>query len=166
MAAPGTNQALVERAERLRAEERASPRKSEPLALVTFRLGSDLYALPAEQVRGVIARQPIVPIPSTPDHLLGVTHFRGEILPVFDLKVLLGLTQEPADPEYFIIARPGADSAALGCDSCPDIVHVTSDELKPPGSTLASPVARYLRGHVLVPEGTIGVLDVDKVLQC
>jgi len=166
MAAPGTNQALVERAERLRAEQRATQRRSELLTLVTFRLGGDIYALPADQVRGVITKQPIVPIPSTPPHLLGVTHFRGEILPVFDLKVLLELTQSPGDPEYLIIARPGADSAALGCDSCPDIVQLLADEIKAPGSTLGPQAARYLRGTAVVREGAISLLDVDKVLQC
>jgi purine-binding chemotaxis protein CheW len=166
MAAPGTNQALVERAERLRAESRATEHDPEVLALVIFRLGSEIYALPADQVRGVVAKQPIVPIPSTPPHLLGVTHFRGEILPVFDLKVLFGLAATPGAPEYLIIARPGADSAALGCDSCPDIVQVPADEIKAPGSTLGSPVARYLRGNAVGRDGAISVLDVEKVLQC
>jgi chemotaxis signal transduction protein len=166
MAAPMTNQAVVERAERLRAEQRAAQRKSESIALVTFRLGRDIYALPATQVTGVLAGQPLVPIPSTPDHLLGVTHFRGEILPVFDLKVMLGLTETPAAPDYLLIARPGADTAALGCDSCPDIVHVLTDDIKPPRSASGSDVDRYLQGHVLVREGVVGVLDIDKVLQC
>lgn len=166
MATPPTNQAVVERAERLRAERRGAQRKSESLALVTFRLGGDLYALPATQVTGVIARKPIVPIPSTPAHLLGVTHFRGEILPVFDLKVLLGLAQEPGAPDYLLIARPGADTAALGCDSCPDIVHILADDMKTARPATASPLDRCLQGHVLVRDGVINVLDADKVLQC
>jgi len=166
MATDGTSQAIVERAERLRAEQRAAQRRPELIALVTFRLGHEAYAVPAEQVRGVIARQPIVRIPSTPMHLLGVTNFRGEILPAFDLRVLLGLAQAPSEPEYLVIARPGADSAALGCDSCPDVVQVVADDIKPARSTVGSTVARYLAGHVVARQGAIAVLDVDKVLQC
>ena len=165
IAAPTPNQAVVERAERLRAEQRASQRKSDAIALVTFRLGRDIYAVPADQVRGVIARQAVVPIPSTPPHLLGVTNFRGEVLPVFDLHVLLGLTQEPGQPEYFIIGRPGADSAALGSDSCPDIMQVQAEDMEVPTSIVAAPAGRYLRGHFIVEQGLINVLDMDKVLQ-
>jgi len=166
MAASESNQAVIERAERLRAQQRASQHKSELLALVTFRLGPDTYALPADEVRGVIGRQPIVPIPSTPDHLLGVTHFRGEILAVLDLKVLLGLSGAPADPKYLVIARPGADSAALGCDSCPDIVQVPADDIKLPRSAVGSTAARYLRGTAVTAQGVIAVLDIARVLQC
>jgi len=166
MVAQEANQAVLERAERLRAEQRAAERKSELVALVTFRLGRESYALPADQVRGAIACQSLVPIPSTPPHLLGITNFRGEILPVFDLGVLLGLASEPGEPAYFLIARPGADSAALGCDSCPDIVEVPGDDIKPPRSTIASPAAPYLRGQVLVRDHALGVLDMDKVLAC
>jgi purine-binding chemotaxis protein CheW len=160
-----SNQAIVERAERLRAEQRTSQRRSEPLALVTFRLGPEVYALPADQVRGVIARQPVVPIPSTPSHLLGITNFRGEVLPVFDLNVLLGLSQEPGQPEYFIIARPGADSAALGCDSCPDIMQVAAEDMDVSQAAAPSPASPYLRGHCVTQQSLINVLDVDKVLQ-
>ncbi|UCH34028.1 MAG: purine-binding chemotaxis protein CheW [Armatimonadota bacterium] len=166
MAGQATSQGVAERAARLRAERHAEHRAPESLALVTFRLGNESYAVPADHARGIIARQAIVPIPSTPPHVLGVTSFRGEILPVFDLKVMLGLSQQPATPEYFVIARPGADSAALGCDSCPDIVQVLADDIKPPRSTMASPTAHYLQGHVVVRGGLIGVLDVNKVLQC
>jgi purine-binding chemotaxis protein CheW len=166
MAGQATSQGIVGRAARLRAERHAEHRAPESLALVTFRLGHESYAVPADHARGIIAGQPIIPIPATPPHLLGVTSFRGEILPVFDLKVMLGLSEQPAPPEYLLIARPGADSAALGCDSCPDIVHVLADDIKPPRSTMASPAARYLQGHVVVRGGLIGVLDIDKVLQC
>jgi chemotaxis signal transduction protein len=166
MVAQQPNQAVVERAERLRAERREVERKAELLDLVTFHLGREAYALPADEVRGVVARQEIVPIPSTPAHLLGITNFRGEILPVFDLKVLLGLAAQPDEPQYLLIARPGADAAALGCDDCPDILRVAADDIQPPRSTIAAPEAPYLRGLALVAEGVLRVLDLSKVLQC
>ncbi|HUT74841.1 MAG TPA: chemotaxis protein CheW [Armatimonadota bacterium] len=165
MAAQQANQAVIERAERLRAEHRAAERKSEMLTLVTFRLGRETYALAAHQVRGVITRQTVVPIPSTPPHLLGITNFRGEILPVFDLTVLLGLGTAPTAPDYLLIARPGPDTAALGCDSCPEVVQIAADEIKPPVSASAAPDARYLRGQALVAGGMLRVLDADQVLR-
>jgi len=66
----------------------------------------------------------------------------------------------------WVIAGRGADSAALGSDSCPDIVQVPADEIKAPSSTLNPQVTRYLKGIAVSREGTISVLDVDKVLQC
>lgn len=59
--------------------------------LVTFTLGAEEFAFYMENVREILRVQRPSEIPDTPAHMLGVLTVRGNILPVIDLRVLLGL---------------------------------------------------------------------------
>lgn len=56
-----------------------------------LRVGQDTYAIPIESAREVVAAPAIRPLPTAPSSVLGVCNVRGEIIPVFDSGVLLGL---------------------------------------------------------------------------
>jgi purine-binding chemotaxis protein CheW len=55
-----------------------------------LRVGEDAYAVPIERAREVVTAA-VTPLPSAPASVLGVCNVRGEIIPVFDSGVLLGL---------------------------------------------------------------------------
>src|SRR6202165_5083726 len=61
------------------------------LDALVFALGSELYALPATQVHEVRPLGWLTPLPGTPPFLAGLINVRGRIVPVVDLRPLLGL---------------------------------------------------------------------------
>jgi chemotaxis signal transduction protein len=56
-----------------------------------LRVGDDDYAVPMASAREVLAAPEITRLPTAPSSVLGVCNVRGEIIPVFDTGVLLGL---------------------------------------------------------------------------
>jgi chemotaxis signal transduction protein len=56
-----------------------------------LRIGEDVYAVPMDRAREVVAAPVVTALPTAPASVLGVCNVRGEILPVFDTGVLLGL---------------------------------------------------------------------------
>jgi purine-binding chemotaxis protein CheW len=60
--------------------------------LVTFRLGLEEFAFQMERVREILRVERPSEVPGTPKHVLGVLTVRGNILPVIDLRVMLGLS--------------------------------------------------------------------------
>lgn len=82
--------------ERIRAllEERARalarpPEPVEPadtLAVVTFALGRERYAIETQYVREVARLREVSPVPGAPDFVLGVANLRGEVLCLVDLR--------------------------------------------------------------------------------
>jgi purine-binding chemotaxis protein CheW len=60
--------------------------------LVTFKLGLEEFAFQMERVREILRVQRPNEVPGTPKHVLGVLTVRGNILPVIDLRVMLGLS--------------------------------------------------------------------------
>jgi purine-binding chemotaxis protein CheW len=76
---------------------------------LAFVLDEETWAIPIDVVREIVRVPPLTEIPRGERALLGVMNLRGEVLPVYDLKLRLGLTTEPA-----LIAGPEADLTALG----------------------------------------------------
>ncbi len=57
---------------------------------IALRLGEDIYALALSEIAGLHSRVTIVPCPSPIAELMGLAGFRGALVPVYDLSVLLG----------------------------------------------------------------------------
>lgn len=56
-----------------------------------FRLGGELFAVEVGCAREVVVLEGYTLVPRTPSHLVGVTNLRGSILPIVDIRPLLGL---------------------------------------------------------------------------
>ncbi|HEY1797501.1 MAG TPA: chemotaxis protein CheW [Stellaceae bacterium] len=58
--------------------------------MLGIRLGAEAYALPLSDIAGLFADRKVVPLPGAGTVQLGIVGFRSEIVPVYDLQVLLG----------------------------------------------------------------------------
>lgn len=54
-------------------------------------VGSDLYALPVDWVREVVATPALTPLVTAPAMVLGLFNLRGQIVPLLDSAALLGI---------------------------------------------------------------------------
>jgi chemotaxis signal transduction protein len=71
--------------------------------LLTFGVGSEPYALRLSDIAGLFADRKISRLPSGLAALLGFAGFRGAIVPVYDLHVLLGRPKTEA-PRWLVVA--------------------------------------------------------------
>lgn len=63
------------------------------LHLVIFRLGSEDYGVPIEQVKEVSVTPEIARMPRTPNFIKGVANIRGDIIAILDLETRFGITK-------------------------------------------------------------------------
>lgn len=61
---------------------------SDELQLLSFTLGSDMYAVDISKVQEIRAVGKVRNLPNVPDHCIGVIDFRTHIVPVLDLREL------------------------------------------------------------------------------
>lgn len=152
---------LRQAAEAMQAQE---AREGVAIHLLLVALGAEQYGFPLDRVREVVKPTPITPVPTIPEHILGVMNLRGEILPVLDLKRLLGLGAGVPDPRGRIVVVKGPGMAVgFLADSVEDAIEVRGG-LEPPLAASAEERARYLQGQVAHAERLVGVLDVDALL--
>jgi purine-binding chemotaxis protein CheW len=135
-----------------------------PLRLVCFDVRGQELALPIADVRETLPIQPITRVVLTPPCLAGVFSLRGDIVPVFDLAVLLGLARtQVRDDSRIVILKNAGDPAGLVVDRLRDL-RVLEGALEPPPGNLAPAVAQLLLGVVATPTGTVRVLDARAIL--
>ncbi len=138
---------------------------SGPLRLVCFDLGDQELALPIADVGETLPLHPITPVFLTPACLAGVFSLRGDIVPVIDLSVLLGLphaTKIGDDSKIVVIAT---DDLTIGVvvDRLRDL-RTIEDPLEPPPPGLPSAIAQLFAGVSVTPTGSVRVLDANAIV--
>lgn len=137
---------------------------TESLRLVCFELRGQELALPIGQVRETLPVQPVTRVFLTPACLAGVFSLRGEIVPVIDLGVLLGLPRtEVGEESKIVVIVHAAGTAGVIVDRLRDL-RTLDQALEPPPTSLPVEVATLLVGVAATPTGTVRVLDAKAVL--
>ncbi len=94
---------LQERALALARRVEASAVDDDFLTVVSFVIGDENYALETRYVREIAKMVEIVPLPETPNFVVGAAKFRGEICVIFDLRALLCASQVALSPTSQVI---------------------------------------------------------------
>lgn len=123
----------------------AAPRTTRDV--VTFGLGDEHYAIETHYVQLVQRFADLTPLPNTSEHVLGLVSVRGELLVVFDLRVLLGVPRpQLGDLSRMLVLGEEQPEFAIVADSLDDVVELDEAELlELPAGTPAGSRA-HLRG--------------------
>ena len=143
--------------------EEGAARAGRRLALVTFVLDGDAYAVPVERVREIVRLRPITPVPRVPSSVCGVISLRGEIAQVIDLRLCLGMpAHEPTRASRIVVLqRDDGAFAGLLVDAVREVLRIDEDATRPPPTGEGEGVAAlYSRGGEFV-----SLLDLDRVLE-
>ncbi len=136
----------------------SNPQKS----LVGFTLGEVGYAIDISKVVQIVNPLPLDRLPRLPEHVLGVTEFRGDVVPVVDLRASFGVQGE-APRSKWIVARTPRGLVALVVDAVTDVFGTRGAELRPPPELGAYAARRALVGVATQGERRTFVLDLEKL---
>jgi purine-binding chemotaxis protein CheW len=117
-----------------------------PEEYLAFRLEGEIYAVPIHGVREIVKVPPLTEVPRAALNLLGVMYLRGEVLPVYDIKVKLRLADkvqlaagpdapEPPRGARVIVVQTADGLAGIWVDAVSEVVRLRPSmlELAPPG---------------------------------
>jgi len=133
--------------------------------VVAVRIGNQDFAVPVMQVRDVLRRQNLTPVPLAPRAVVGLLNLRGRIATVIDLRIRLGLPSPVAGSDAaYIVVEDGSELYALVVDSVGDVLPIdelrletVSRRLDPQWRAVASAVYPAARGHIVL-------LDIARLL--
>ncbi|HUG26322.1 chemotaxis protein CheW [Piscinibacter sp.] len=117
------------------------PRARRPpsIDLLAIRLGGDPHALRLSAISGVFASKKLTPLPGASPDLLGIAGFRGSVVPVYDLRMLLGYPASDR-PRWLVVAA--AQPVALAFEGLDGYLRLPLDRIARPEQPHAS------RAHV------------------
>ena len=135
---------------------------------LTFRLGAEVYAIDVASTREVIDFANITPLPKTPEWIRGVVNLRGNVIPVLDLKLRLGIgvTERTKNTCILILELLlEGEPLVLGivADAVQEVLEIDAAQIAPPPRPTAKASTAYIRGMGRRAEGMLIILDVDRV---
>jgi purine-binding chemotaxis protein CheW len=122
---------------------------------LAIRVGGDPFAVRAADLGGLYTDRRIVPVPSPVPEFMGLTGFRGRLVPVYDLRRLLGYAGGPWPRWLGLLWTP----APIGLAFDRFDGHVRSDD-DPAIAHELTASARYVGGAVTLPDVTLPLLDL------
>ena len=122
--------------------------------------------LRVQEIRGWTAP---MPIPNAPAYIKGVINFRGDVVPIADLRERLGLASlEYGQTTVVIVLRVqnANRERVMGVivDAMSDVTNVPVDAVKPPPSFAEIGEAPLARGIATVDDKMITLIDLDGLL--
>lgn len=136
---------------------------------LTFTLGGEEFALDISKVREVLDYTTITRVPKMPGYLRGVINLRGNVVPVVDLKMKLGMAETSRTVNTCIVITEinlDGETVQMGAltDSVQEVLDMDQGQIQPPprfGSKIAT---EFIRGMGKRDDRFVIILDIDRVL--
>jgi purine-binding chemotaxis protein CheW len=135
-------------------------------AWCSFHAAEARFGLDVSRVQEIVRQAEVTPVPASPPALAGLMNLRGRIVPVIDLRALLGLpaTTELASAIH-VIVRDGDEPVSLLADRIADVHRADDDALEPLPATVGPPHTAVVQGVRRADDDMLLVLDLDAVLR-
>lgn len=134
-------------------------------AYLIVRAGEELFALDGATVREVTRWRALTPVPGSPALLPGVISQRGLVLPVVDLRLLMGLAATPPDrATRLVLCQHGSVDLALLVDAVVDLADIAAADLAPPPAGLEPGRAGMLAAVTRHADRPLAVIDLAALI--
>lgn len=135
---------------------------------LSFVVGEEQFAVNVTKVLEVLQKQSITKVPNAPDFIKGIINFRGEVVPVFEMRVKFNLSERDEAKGYVIIIldlQAGEETVRIGAiaDKVKDVISLNDSDIKPVPAMNKDFNTDFLQGIVKLNEKFILLLNVDKV---
>ena len=141
---------------------------SESRQYVTFSLAEELFGVEVTRAREILSLTPVTKVPQTPDYLLGVINLRGQVVPVVDMRLKLGLPAgEETEDTCIIVIEVQVDGEAIVvgalADAVREVLEVRDDQIEPPPRLGTKLNTEFISGMGKIGEQFLILLNIDRV---
>lgn len=135
---------------------------------VTFSLGKELFGVEVSRTKEILSLTPVTKVPQTPDYLLGVINLRGQVVPVVDMRLKLGLSAgKDTEDTCIIVVEVMVDGETLTvgalADAVREVLEIRSDQIEPPPKLGTRLNTAFITGMAKVDEQFVILLNIDRI---
>jgi purine-binding chemotaxis protein CheW len=133
--------------------------------LVGFLVGAVHYAIDIQCVREITKPLPLVALAHAKEPIVGVADYRGEVIPVIDLRLYLSSPAVETKKTKWIVFQAEGRAAAMIVDAVTDVFGAGSTELRESPSLGEGDVERGIRGVASIRGEMAFVMDTAKLAE-
>ncbi len=135
---------------------------------VTFSLSDELFGVEVSRTREILSLTPVTKVPQMPEYLLGVINLRGQVVPVIDMRLKLGLPAgEETEDTCIIVVELQVDGEPMIvgalADAVREVLEIRSDQIEAPPRLGTRLNTEFIQGMGKVNEQFLILLDIDRV---
>ena len=131
-----------------------------PSRICLISLGGELFAI---DLRHVLEVESVTPVPGMPTSLVGVANLRGTVVPLADLRPVLGVSTSVA-LKYVVVVRQGTQQVGILIDEVPEIRTIHADDLLTASARGVTESRPFLSGLVKIEDRMSGMVEVSRLL--
>ena len=139
------------------------------IELLAFKLSNEEYVLDINRIKEIIRPVEITRVPRVPSYIKGIISLRGVIVPVYNLKNRLGLSEanEFSNDSQKRILIVNFDEELIGIivDAVTGVVKLNEDIIEPTPQIIKGVDAEYLKGVARTNNRLLILLNLDRVLK-
>lgn len=126
-----------------------------PIPILTFSLGTRLYGLLIDDVVEVAAMVELMPIVDARPEFLGVVNRQGSVLPMLDLRLILGHEHQPISlTTLFVVASAKERLVGLVVDEVHQVEYVASNQWQ-----TSHTAGKFIRGIISYKTALMQIID-------
>lgn len=133
---------------------------------VVFYLGEEKFGIDIMNVKEIIPHQESIIVPDTPDYIEGITNYRGNVIPVINLKKRFKLQEGTITKDTRIIVITLEDNEiGFIVDDASQTLYLQQEQIDPAPDIIAGVDGKYIVGVGKIDEdGLLILIDLKKVL--
>lgn len=134
---------------------------AQPGQYLTIRLKDQFYGVAIGTVREINQMGDIVPVPKTPEFVVGVMNLRGKVIPVVDLRLKFGLEKSSTTRETCIVVID-AEVGQVGVvvDAVNEVVELAAGQIEPPPLMGGDNELAFVKGMGKIDNKVIILIDI------
>jgi purine-binding chemotaxis protein CheW len=136
--------------------------------LLSFMLNDESFALDAMKVNHILEVPEITRIPNTPDFMKGVLNLHGNIIPVVDLRRMMGFEKAEFtnDTAVVVINPDGQQDSSLGVivDMVKEVVEAEGLGIKPTVVDKEESMLKNFHGTFSVDDQFVHIIDIEELV--
>ncbi|HJV36098.1 chemotaxis protein CheW [Geomonas sp.] len=135
------------------------------LELLCFKVAGEEYAISIMDIKEIIKPREVTEVPRVPSFVRGVLSLRGIIIPIFDMRLRLGLPGAHAsERERVIVVSRQSGFCGVLVDEVVQVVRIPEVGIEPPPVVLEGIDRDFVQGIGRVGGRMLILLDMEKVL--
>lgn len=136
------------------------------MQIIVFKVGSEVYGVDVAHIKGIEKVLPIVRVPTSVPHILGIVNLRGRVLPVLSLqsKFGVGTGRDVTEDSRFLIVSYDNMDVALFVDEVSEIETIRDENYFDTPIIVKSADTEFVKAIINNGKRLIVLLDHTKLI--
>jgi purine-binding chemotaxis protein CheW len=150
-------------------EQRTNKMKEQITSIISFLINKEVFAFDTLKVRNILEFDKVTWVPNTKNYLIGVINLHGNIIPIADLRMMMGMEniENGQDTAVIVVSEDDKTDSLIGfvVDGVKEVFDLDVSELKESVINGNTGLIHTFTGNILKDDEFIHIIELSEVVQ-